>query len=270
MQFSHIATTNLANVMQPIQKSREQFLSDGYLHAPGALDALTLQLALDCWQWSMANPGPRSARLLTDRLVRAESQAAAREVDSSEPGFFYQDISNPLAFQTYEGLLRSTAISTLLQQTLGLKRAWFLGEQVFLKDQSTPATGWHQDISDISASGDDLIVLWIPFDAVDQATSLGLVQGSHRGPVFSSIYGDYRDGDIPQPVEHASFACNPGDVVIFHMGCLHGAAPTRAGQTRRALALRFVGDDAYFTSRTNANDPRNGKPFRTSRMRQVL
>lgn len=249
---------------------RTKFLKDGYVYVPQALDSQTLQDALNCWQWSIENPGPASARLFQDRLVRVQDQSAARELASKEPGFFYQDITNPSAFPVYEDVIRSDTVAKLLKRILVSKRAWFLGEQVFLKEGSTPATGWHQDISDISAYGDDLIVFWIPFDPVDEATSLGLVRGSHRGPVYSSIYGSYRAEDIPQDIEPTSFACEPGDIVIFHMGCLHGGAPTRADQTRRALSLRFVGENAYFSSRTNTQDPRNGQPFRTPHMRQIL
>ena len=237
---------------------------------PQALDTDTLKAALECWQWSVANPGPSSARLFEDDRVRVADESAARGLQRQEPGFFYQDISNPHAFAVYEDVICSELIRNLLERVLPSKQAWFLGEQVFLKEGATPATGWHQDISDIAAYGDDLIVFWIPFDAVDESTSLGLVPGSHRGPVYSSIYGTYRAKDLPQEVDSVSFACEPGDVVVFHMGCLHGGAPTRAGQTRRALALRFVGDDAFFRSRTHSDDPRNGQAFRTPRMRKIL
>lgn len=249
---------------------RERFLNDGFVYLPQALDPSALNEALACWRWSMANPGPASARLYHDNLVRVADEAAGRALESSEPGFFYQDISNPEAFAVYENLLRSTTMTTLLRQFVETDAAWFLGEQVFLKAPSTPATGWHQDISDITAIGDDLIVFWIPFDPVDKETSLGLVKNSHRGPIYSSIYGQYRADAIPEVSKFETFACEPGDVVAFHMGCLHGGGPTRENQTRRALALRFAGENVRFSSRAGADDRRNGQPYRHSRMKQVL
>jgi ectoine hydroxylase-related dioxygenase (phytanoyl-CoA dioxygenase family) len=246
------------------------FLEDGLVHVPDALDADTLAATLACWEWSMAHPGPAAARLYTDELVRAADTASARALPRQESGFFYQDIGNPAAAEQYADLVRRPAITELLSRVLASDHAWFLGEQIFLKEGATAATGWHQDISDLPAYGDDLVVLWIPLDPVDADTSLALVPGSHHGPVYSSIYGTYRADDIPQPEEFVTFACEPGDIVVFHMGCLHGGGPTRPGQTRRALALRFTGDDAFYVSRSNADDERNGRPFRHDRMLQVL
>jgi ectoine hydroxylase-related dioxygenase (phytanoyl-CoA dioxygenase family) len=46
-----------------------------------------------------------------------------------------------------------------------------------------------------------------------------------------------------------SWAIEPGDIVIFHPGMLHGGAPTRSGQRRRTISLRFFGDQAYCAER---------------------
>ena len=48
-----------------------------------------------------------------------------------------------------------------------------------------------------------------------------------------------------------SFATEPGDLVIFHPGTLHGGAPTHRGQRRRTLTLRFFGTEGFY-------DPRDG------------
>lgn len=254
---------------------REQFLEDGFVHVPGALDADTLRIASACWNWSLEHPGPASARLFQDALVLTEDLDAARKVSGSESGFFYQDIGNRHSLSAYQSLLNSDDLRSLLSLLLEQDRAWFLGEQIFLKEPNTPATGWHQDLSDVSASGDDLVVLWIPFDAVDAETSLALVRGSHRGPIYSSIYGRYEAGDIPrvdqapEQFDIVAFPCEPGDVVAFHLGCLHGGAPTRADQTRRTLALRFIGTDCSFDSRTQRDDPRNGAPYQRDHLAEL-
>ena len=57
---------------------------------------------------------------------------------------------------------------------------------------------------------------------------------------------------------------------ISHMGCLHGGEPTRPGQSRRTLALRFIGEQCLFKSRSDPRDPRNGEPFGRARLPQVL
>ena len=75
---------------------------------------------------------------------------------------------------------------------------------------------------------------------------------------------------LPDEFEVVSYACDPGDVVVFHMGCLHGGGPTRPGQSRRTLALRFIGEQCFLESRNNPGDPRNGEPFERGRLPQVL
>ena len=255
---------------------RNAFLEDGFVHLPNVFDARTVDLALRCWQWSIENAGPSSSRVLPDSLVFTDDLSTARTVPTDSDGFFYQDVSNPASEPIYEPLLTSPAIANVLTSLLDRGPAWYIGEQVFLKEGNSPDTAWHQDTGDFMARGDELIALWIPLDTLDADTSLGLVRGSHKGPVYSSIYGAYKADPIPDvdarpdEFEVVSFACEPGDVVAFHMNCLHGRGKTRPGQRRRSLALRFFGEKTFHDTRMNPRDPRNGKPYARDQRRQVL
>jgi len=247
---------------------RAKFLEDGCLKIPGALSEDCLNRAEAAWCWSMENPGPASARLLTDDILRVSGEDAARALDVAESGFFYQDIGHPEALPVYQDVILHPDIVAILKAVLDADistEAWFLGEQIFLKEANSPSTGWHQDRSDISAAGDDMIVLWISFDEVPEAGGLEVVAGSHAGTTYSSIYGVYRSEDIPLVTENTHdvrrFDSQRGDVVVFHMGTLHGGGATQ-DFARRTLALRFVGPDCYFQSRATDDDPRNGSPYR--------
>ena len=260
----------------PKRSLRKAFLEDGFVHIPSALDAKTVEIAQQCWTWSIQNPGPAAARVLPGSLAFVDDVSTARAIQSDEEGFFYQDLDNPFSHKVYERLLKRPAITDLLADLFGDSRAWFIGEQVFLKEANSPDTGWHQDISYINARGDNIVVLWVPFDFLDSETGLGLVRGSHRGPIYSRIYGE-DDGEAipdvdahPDEFEVVQHACEPGDVVAFHMGCLHGRGRTRRGQKRRTLALRFFGEGCSFESRNNPNDVRNGEPYGMEQHRQVL
>ena len=262
--------------MTPQSSFRSTFLEDGFVHLPNVLDAETVELALRCWQWSIDNAGPNSALVLPDSLVFTDDLKVARAVPSDSDGFFYQDVGNPASEPVYEPLLRSPAIANVLTRLLDGGPAWYIGEQVFLKEGNSPDTGWHQDTSDFMGRGAELVVLWIPFDSIDAETSLGLVRDSHKGPVYSSIYGRYKADPIPDvdarpdEFEVVSFACEPGDVVAFHMNCLHGRGKTRPGQQRRTLALRFFGEETFFDTKMNPSDPRNGKPYERDQRLKVL
>jgi hypothetical protein len=41
----------------------------------------------------------------------------------------------------------------------------------------------------------------------------------------------------------------PGDVLIFHLGVLHGGAGTAHGLRRRTISMRFLGPDVVFDGR---------------------
>jgi hypothetical protein len=260
---------------------RDRFRRDGVVFLPGALDARTQAMALAAWRWSIAHPSPRAARLYETVLERAPGAEAARALPSTEPGFFYQDLGNPDALSVYGQIIRRPAITRVLAALFdhgagGSPQAWFTGEQVFLKEEGSPPTGWHQDISDMPAEGEDMAVIWMSFEAVPREGALEVVRGSHRGPVYSSIYGLYRSQPIPDvgsrraEFDIVGFACRPGDIVVFHPAMLHGGGPTGPGARRRSTALRFYGEDCWFTPRARPRDGGPRQPCRRPEFARVL
>jgi len=47
-----------------------------------------------------------------------------------------------------------------------------------------------------------------------------------------------------------SWPVEVGDVIFFHFKTLHGGAPTRVGQQRRTLTLRFFGERTHYDPKT--------------------
>lgn len=237
----------------------DQYRTEGVVHLPQGLSPEDLSLAEAAFSWSLANPGPVASRLYQDGMQQAVGVAEAREFSAAEPGFFYQDIGNPAAFDNYHSLLMSDSVQEVLQ-CLFPGSVRFLGEQVFLKE-GAPPTGWHQDTADLNVRGAELAVLWMSFDSLPKDQCLEVVRGSHLGPVYSSIYGAYRASPIPDveaardQFDIASWACDPGDLMIFHPGCLHGGAGMPEGSTRKSLALRFVGEGCTTSESQGAAEP---------------
>jgi ectoine hydroxylase-related dioxygenase (phytanoyl-CoA dioxygenase family) len=143
---------------------------------------------------------------------------------------------------------------------------WLLYEQIWFKDGNTRRTPWHQDLPYLPVEGDDLCVMWTNLDPVAKEMSLEFVLGSHRGPLFNpsafnpdDVSAALFNKDVLPPlpdIEAArdqwpivSWATQPGDVVVFHPAMLHGGAPTRAGQPRRTLSLRFFGEHTFCAER---------------------
>jgi hypothetical protein len=228
---------------------QQQFREDGVVHLPGVLDERTLELARAAFEWTLSHPGPGAGPVLL-----------------GTPGTFYQDQANPDSFPAYRQLLLETGIADLVADLFGGTDIWLMYEQIWWKDGNTRRTPWHQDLPYLPATGEDLAVLWTCLDPVPRELSLEFVRGSHRGPLYNPTAFNPDDvgaalfdpaqwpalPDIEASRERfpiLSWAMQPGDVVVFHPGMLHGGAPTVAGQPRRTLSLRFFGKDARVAAR---------------------
>lgn len=149
-------------------------------------------------------------------------------------------------------------------QLMNSKEVRFFYDQMFIKEPGTDApTPWHQDLSFWPISGNQICSFWIPFDKVN-ADSSGLlyVKGSHKWPQkFKAISPDYIAQIIddnmddlpdinsnPEKYELVNWEMEPGDVLMFHPLTLHGSKGNQSRtQVRRALALRWIGDDVIWT-----------------------
>ncbi|WFS20893.1 phytanoyl-CoA dioxygenase family protein [Pseudomonas sp. 905_Psudmo1] len=149
------------------------------------------------------------------------------------------------------------------QQLMGSQQVRFFYDQMFVKEPGTDApTPWHQDLSFWPISGEQICSFWIPCDPVNRENSgLLYVKGSHKWPQrFKAISPDYvaaiideRMDDIPDINAHPDryelldWDMEPGDILMFHPLTLHGSYGNQSRtRRRRALALRWVGDDVVY------------------------
>jgi ectoine hydroxylase-related dioxygenase (phytanoyl-CoA dioxygenase family) len=228
----------------------KQFREDGVVFLEKALDTASMRMAEEAYNWSLQHPSP-----------------AATTFPQSSSAVFYQDLANPAALPAYRRLLEESSAADIAASLWGAPDVWFMYEQVFLKQGGkNRRTPWHQDSSYLPVDGDELAVIWISFEPVARENSLELVRGSHRGIMYNGSRFDpaddtaplYPDGNLPRlpnieaerdKWDIVSWAVEPGDVLVFHPGMLHGGAPTHPGQRRRTLSLRFFGDDAVYALR---------------------
>jgi hypothetical protein len=139
----------------------------------------------------------------------------------------------------------------------------FFYDQMFVKEPGSDApTPWHQDLSFWPVRGEKICSFWIPLDPVSRESSgLMYVGGSHKWPQrFKAISPDYvatiideSMDDIPDinanPDKYnlLDWDMEPGDILMFHPLTLHGSYGNRSRKRRRrALALRWVGDDVIY------------------------
>lgn len=227
-----------------------EFAKDGVVLLKQALDGDDMVAILDVFDYGRAHPSPAA------QLAYPESGAT-----------FYIDTFNAANWPAYRPAYEDTVVPDLVASLWGSPDVWFFYEQLFLKEGGDARrTPWHQDSSYLPVEGEHVAVAWINFDPLEAGESLEFVRGSHRGPTFNTSRFDAADDTLPI-VESESFPrlpdiestrrqwdivswpIEPGDVVVFHAGMLHGGAPIRQGRRRRTVSLRYFGTEAFFAPR---------------------
>ena len=149
-------------------------------------------------------------------------------------------------------------------------------DSVLVKEPGTAEpTAFHQDLGYFHVEGEQICTFWVPLDPVTvENGAVVYVRGSHRdGRVYQPnlfvsrlpIPGTRGDevpdvGARPQDFDLVSFAMEPGDVAVHHARTLHGAPGNRSATARRrAISVRYCGDDARYRIREGA--PRKPHQF---------
>lgn len=218
---------------------------DGVVYLPGALTADALGALEAAVEESFANP--------TEGAVNFYPEENAR---------FFQDRG-----QNYLPLVRTMGLDTMVEALWGEPRLWYMGEQLFLKEGGhSRRTPWHQDTSYLRMRGEQMVACWISLDALPKAHCLEFVRGSHRGTLYNgssfAAHDDtdtlYRDSPLPRlpdiqanraDYDIVSWDLTPGDIIVFHLGILHGGGGTEPGLRRRTASLRFMGPDVVYDAR---------------------
>ena len=218
---------------------------DGVVHLPAALDPAAVSHVEEAYAWSLAHPSPKAVRFYAD-----------------DTATFFEDTG-----QHHLELVKRVGIADMVRRLWGVEDLWYLGEQLFLKEGgNSRRTPWHQDTSYLRMMGSQLVAVWLSLDPLPRKHSLEFVRGSHRGPLYNgsafAAHDDtaplYRDSLLPRlpdiqarrdEFDIVSWDVSPGDLLVFHLGALHGGAGTEPGLRRRTLSLRFLGPDVVYDGR---------------------
>lgn len=142
-------------------------------------------------------------------------------------------------------------------------------DSVLVKEPGTvERTAFHQDLAYFHVEGEQVCTTWTPLDAVTRETgSLQFVVGSHRDKagvkpnyfVTTMAMADAEGDEVPDYFADArgrTVVCwdlQPGDITVHHARTLHGAEGNpSATQRRRAISVRYCGDDARYRIRRGA------------------
>lgn len=229
---------------------------DGVVVLRGAIDAHWLAALRDGVEQCLADPSP-----------------AARDYAEPGSGRFFTDHHMFRRLEPFRRFLYESPIAPIAARLMGASKANLIDEHLLVKEPGCEnPTYWHHDLPYYEVTGRDFCSIWTPLDPVTEATgAMRFVIGSHLwGKLFhpvriaqgalvdeaESLDGPAPDIDAePDKYDVEMFDMDPGDCIAFHGATLHSATPnSSSGSRRRALSLRFAGDDIRW----------NPRPFRSS------
>jgi len=243
--------------------------ADGVAVLRGAISDDWISLLREGVDQIMAEPGPLSKNY-------------------AEPGKgkFFTDHHMNQRNETFARFMMDSPALDIAARMMKAGRLNYVDEHLLVKEPGTEnPTYWHQDQPYFEVTGNQFASLWIPLDPVTADTgAMKFVRGSHRwGKMYRPIRiglgeiveeSDELDGLAPDIDAESGkhdilmFEMGPGDCLFFHGVVLHGANPNNSSIVRRrALSLRFAGDDitwqprSYIPSRPETADLVAGGPL---------
>jgi len=233
---------------------RAAYARDGAVVLRGVLDDGWLDLLADAVEQNRRHPSTWSHWYTDER----------------EAVGFWSDYVTWRSVDEHRRVAFESPLAGLAKQLMGSGTVRFFHEHVLVKEPgAVERTPWHHDQPYYCVDGDQNVSTWVALDPVPRTSGLHFVAGSHRWDqwfvprrfIDHSAYADPSGRfqlvpDIDELVERhpdryrlLSWDVEPGDVVAFHYRTLHGAPGNRLATRRRAVSLRWLGDDATFAER---------------------
>ena len=207
--------------------------------------------------------------------------ALAKDYARDGKGKFFTDHDMYLRNDPIRRFVFESPAGEIAARLMGARKVNLVDDHLLIKEPKTSnPTYWHQDQPYYQFAGEQFCSMWIPLDPVNEENgTMRFVRGSHRwGKQFhpvriglGELVEEAEDFDGPAPdidaspgdYDTASWELSPGDCLAFHGKTLHGAyANTSATARRRALSVRFTGDDIRWHPRLYAPTDPNAPKLR--------
>lgn len=219
-----------------------------------------------------------------DSVLSNPGEFATEYTPKEKTGRYYIDYFLWRTHPDFRAFMQDSPMPELAARVMRSKEICLFYDQLFVKEAVTEeATPWHQDLSYWPLKGNDILSIWIPFDEVTRKTGgVVYIKGSHRwgkmyrpvgfsrGTEFDQMYKKVDLEELPDISARAAeyemlhWDVSPGDVVLHHPLAIHCAGGNQSSTVRRrALALRYLGQDARY-------DDRPGTFLQNSKLRSRL
>jgi ectoine hydroxylase-related dioxygenase (phytanoyl-CoA dioxygenase family) len=185
-------------------------------------------------------------------------------------GHFKAGTDHYLDIPEFREFALASPLGEIVARLLRSNQVQLYEDSVLVKEPGTAErTAFHQDLAYFHLDGTQICTTWVPLDPVTSDTgAVQFVVGSHRRPnrykpnffVTAMSMPDTEGEEVPdyavEGIDDApviSFDTEPGDITVHHARTIHGAFPnTSSQQRRRAISVRYAGDDAIFTIKRGA------------------
>ena len=245
----------------------EKFWTDGVVVLYDILDLDWLTKLEPAIEELSQSPAMADMSALADAL--APSPLVATK-PSANRGTFRSGVDHWRSSEVFRDFACNSPLPSIVGTLLRATKINLWEDSVLIKEPGTlERTHWHQDLGYFHVEGSQVCTSWCPLDAVDGASgAMNFVKGSHRGDLyqpnmFVTPLGIPGTNGSPVPdidalalrsdVDIITFNLGPGDVSIHHARTLHSAgANLTHDRRRRAISVRYCGDDARYFLRAGA------------------
>ena len=227
---------------------------DGVVAIRSALAQGWIYRLRDAVQELIEDPGPRMTK------------------DASKGGCYIYDTFMWTRSADLRELHQSSPLPEMAARLMRSEKTFLLVDSMFIKEAGTrQSLEWHQDQPVGWYNGQQVCAIWIPLDDVTlESGAVEYVRGSHLAGQWyiapkqnKDLFGSKGSPDAPMPdidnhrpeLDIIHFDTQPGDVLFHNLLVLHGSPANTASRRRRALSLRYGGDDATFAIRPGGLRP---------------
>lgn len=200
-----------------------------------------------------------------ERVLSRPTPLGADLTPQGKKGRFYGDYFVWRQDPDFEWLALESRLPSIARALMGSDRVNLVWDHLLIKEPNTDVeTPWHHDQPYAWCDGQQNCSFWVSLDHVTaQSGAVEYIQGSHRwGKWFQAVSFNpsrrYENEEFePMPdiegrrndYDIVTFDTEPGDVVVQHLLTVHHAPGNASDRRRRAIAVRYAGDDATYAVR---------------------
>ncbi|MDA0260824.1 MAG: phytanoyl-CoA dioxygenase family protein [Proteobacteria bacterium] len=198
------------------------------------------------------------------------------DIDQGKPGRYVFDTWLWPVFPSFKEIVFESPAAEIGAAIMEADRVNLVFDFISVKEpNSDKPTAWHQDAPGNPVEGPQAMSMWISLDEVTpESGALRFARGSHKwgrrfeptGSGDVTKHQNYRgrgDGeqrpagleDMPNidanlnAYDIVTIGAKPGDAIVFDMLMCHAAGSNKTERRRRAIGLRFAGEQATYAVR---------------------